>query len=113
MPAFYYTLTEAFHDDVEGLKTLTKLASTQPIFLRNERWLARYSQIQKRLSDLLEELGFPKPAEFGGLGPNRFAKLLTSVVFGDYVSVYLAALRGVDPSEIKLIPEFRKVMQST
>lgn len=113
MPAFYYTLTEALHDDVEGLKALTSLANTQPIFIRNERWLVGHSRIQERLSDLLKTLGFPKSAEFGGVGSNRFAQLLTAVVFGDYVSVYLAALRGVDPSEMKLISELRKVMYTT
>jgi glucose/mannose-6-phosphate isomerase len=110
MPAFYYTLPEAFHDDVEGLKALKTLASVQPIFLRNENWLVGQKRTQERLGSLLQELGFPRANDFAGLGQDRLSQLLTAVAFGDYVSVYLAALRGVDPSEMRLIPEFRKVM---
>lgn len=113
MPAFYYTLPEAFHDDVEGLKALESLANVQPILLRNEAWLAGQKRTQERLRSLLEELGFPKAVEFAGLGSDRLSQLLTAVVFGDYVSVYLAALRGMDPSEMRLILEFRKVMRDT
>jgi glucose/mannose-6-phosphate isomerase len=112
MPAFYYTVPEAFHDDIEGLKALRSLANVQPIFLRNDNWLAGQKRTQERLRILLRELGFPRAIEFAGLGRDRLSQLLTAVVFGDYVSVYLAALRGLDPSEMKLIPEFRKVMRA-
>jgi len=112
MPAFYYVVPEAFHDDVEGLKALKTLANVQTVFLRNENWLAAQGGAQQRLADLLEELGFSRAVEFGGQGQGRLSQLLTSVVFADYVSVYLAALRGVDPSELNVIPGFRKVMRS-
>jgi glucose/mannose-6-phosphate isomerase len=112
MPAFYYTLPEAFHDDVEGLNALKSLANVQPIFLRNENWLKEQERTFERLNVLLMELGFPRPTYFVGLGEDRLSQLLTAVMFGDYVSVYLAALRGVDPSHMKLIPEFRKIMQA-
>lgn len=113
IPAFYYTLPEAYHDDVEGLKALKTLATVQPIFLLNESWLQGQKRTQERLKSLLAELGFPSAMDFVGLGQDRLSQLLTAVMFGDYVSVYLAALRGLDPSEMNLIPEFRKVMHGT
>jgi glucose/mannose-6-phosphate isomerase len=113
MPAFCYTLPEALHDDVEGLKALKTLANVQPIFLLNESWLPGQKRTQERLNSLLAQLGFPRALDFVGLGHDRLSRLLTAVTFGDYVSVYLAALRDVDPSEMSLIREFRKVMSGT
>jgi glucose/mannose-6-phosphate isomerase len=112
MPAFCYTLPEACHNDIEGLEMLTKLAQPQPILLieRDESELQR--RTRERLHNLLTGLGF-NVLEFKGLGENRMQRLLTAVMVGDYVSVYLALLRGVDPSDLSLIPSFRKAMRSS
>lgn len=113
MPAFYYTVPEAYHDDIEGLKNLSQLTRVQPILLRNPDELEGQRRTRERLAALLRELGFPEIAEFQGTGDDKLSQLLTAVLFGDYVSVYLAALRGVDPSHLTLIPKFRAVMQGT
>jgi glucose/mannose-6-phosphate isomerase len=39
-------------------------------------------------------------AEVWTQGESRLAKLLTTMHFGDWVSIYLAAMYGVDPSSI-------------
>jgi len=110
MPAFYYTLPESYHDDVEGLRTLKSLANVQPVFLECDNSPAQI-RTEERLKALLEEIGFPKIVSFTGMGQDRLSQLLTAVVFGDYVSIYLAGLRGIDPSEMRLIPQFRETMQ--
>lgn len=107
MPAIYYTLPEAYHDDIEGLKMICKLSQPQPIFLRDQDEGDRQQRTREKLYGLLTELGL-RVLEFDGLGGNRLERLLTAVMFGDYVSVYLALLRGVDPSELELIPRFRE-----
>jgi len=111
MPAFYYTLPEGYHDDVEGLKTLNQLSRTQPILLRSHEGLEGQRRTREKLYALLAELGFPPVLEFEGIGEDGLGQLLTAVTFGDYVSVYLAALRGLDPSELELIPKFREAMR--
>ncbi len=111
MPAFYYTLPEGYHDDVEGLKMLSKLAQPQPIVLRDKDETVGERRTRERLYGLFAELGFPPLLEYEGFGENRLQRLLTAVMFGDYVSIYLAALRGVDPSELTLIPRFREAMR--
>lgn len=110
MPATCYALTEAYHDDVEGLKTFVELASLQPIVLRDEETEGQ-KRARERLYGLFNELGIPGALEFEGLGENRFERLVTAVTFGDYVSAYLALLREVDPSELALIPKFREAMR--
>ncbi len=111
MPAFYYTLPEGYHDDVEGLKMLGKLAHPQPIFLRDEDESDGQRRTRERLYHLFRELGVQRVLEVEGVGQNRLQRLLTTVMLGDYVSVYLALLREVDPSELTLIPRFREAMR--
>jgi glucose/mannose-6-phosphate isomerase len=112
MPAFYYSLPEGYHDDVEGLRALSQLTHTQPILLRGQEEVEGQRRTREKLRDLFSELGFPVPLQFEGIGKDRLSELLTAVTFGDYVSVYLAALRGIDPSELTLIPRFREAMRA-
>ena len=52
---------------------------------------------RKRLSEeALSDRGIPF-FDLPGPGKGRLNRLLTSVLIGDFVSVYLALLRGVDP----------------
>ena len=108
MPAFCYTLPEGYHDDVEGLKMLSKLAHPQPIFLRDKDESDGQRRTREQLYHLFTELGVQPVLEIEGVGQDRLQRLLTAVMLGDYVSVYLALLRGVDPSELTLIPRFRE-----
>jgi len=110
MPAFYYTLPEGYHNDIEGLKMIGKLARSQPIFLREKDEGDHQRRTRQELYGFLTELGF-RVLEFEGLGENGLQRLLTAVMFGDYVSAYLALLLGVDPSELTLIPRFREAMR--
>lgn len=111
MPAFYYTMPEGFHNDIEGLRTLSQIAKVQPIILRTREELGGQKRTREQLVNSLMEMGFPSVIEFEGSGPDKLTRLLTAVTFGDFVSVYLAALRGVDPADLTLIPKFRAVMR--
>jgi glucose/mannose-6-phosphate isomerase len=111
MPAFFYTVPEAYHDDIEGLRTLRQLVNVKPIILRNRAETPGQMKTREKLYSLLSEIGFPSIIEFEGIGSDRLSQLLTAIMFGDYVSVYLAALRAVDPSEVMLIPKFREAMR--
>jgi glucose/mannose-6-phosphate isomerase len=109
VPAFYFTLPEAYHNDVEGLKTLTELSRPQPILLRNKHQTEGEERTEKRLVELLKQLGFLRVVNFEGIGEDRLGWLLSAITFGDYVSTYLSALRGVDPTKLSLIPSFRAI----
>jgi glucose/mannose-6-phosphate isomerase len=113
MPTFYYTLPEAYHDDVEGLRTLSQLAHVQPVLLRGHDEVEGQGRTRERLLTLLRELGFPAVLPFEGTGRDRLSQLVTAITFGDYVSVYLAILRGLDPSDLTLIPRFREAMRGS
>ncbi len=97
VPAFYLALPEAYHNDIEGLKTLTELSRTQPIILCNQNQTGGDERTEKRLVELLSQLGFARAISFEVAGDNRLGWLLSAITFGDYVSTYLSVLRDVDP----------------
>jgi glucose/mannose-6-phosphate isomerase len=109
VPAFYLTLPEAYHNDIEGLKTLTELARPQPILLRNQNQTEGDERTEKRFVELLSQLGFARPLSFEGVGEDRLGWLLSAITFGDYVSTYLSVLRNVDPTKLFLIPSFKAI----
>lgn len=44
-------------------------------------------------------------------GKSRLARIFSLVMFGDYTSVYLAALKGIDPTPVEIISRLKKEMQ--
>jgi glucose/mannose-6-phosphate isomerase len=109
VPAFYFALPEAYHDDIEGLSTLSQLCKTQPFLLHGQNESEGDMKTASGLEKLLVELGFATPISFEGKGDDRLGWLLSAIIFGDYASTYLAILRDVDPSSLNLIPKFRAI----
>jgi glucose/mannose-6-phosphate isomerase len=112
MPALYITLPEGYHNDIEGLRSLRQLTNSQPIIFRTGDELDGQRRTREQLFRLLRDLGFAPVLEIEGKGSGTLSRLLTCITFADYVSVYLAVLRGLDPTELKLIPGFRKTMRT-
>ena len=50
-------------------------------------------------------------SELGGFTGERLARMASLVLFGDYVSLYLALLNGVDPTPIASIDAFKRRLQ--
>ena len=107
IPAFYLSYPECYHDDIEGLQSLHELCTTQPIFLMTKNNTSSQNKTQESLFKLIDDLGLPPILTFQGIGETLLCELLTAVTFSDYVSVYLAMLRGVDPTGLTQIPRFR------
>jgi glucose/mannose-6-phosphate isomerase len=108
MPAFYMTMPECYHNDIEGLELLNRLCSTQPIFLRTKATESQ-SKTTENFYALLRDLGFSPVMAFEGQGDDVLSELLTAITFGDFVSAYLALIRRVDPTDLLLIPKFKAV----
>lgn len=108
-PAMFFTLPEAYHDDVEGLKALSELTKPQPIILRSYAQRGDEQLAGKKLLETFSQLDFPQPLFFSGMGDGRFEWLISAITFGDFVSFYLSVLKRVDPSKLSLIPDFRAI----
>ncbi|MBC7081185.1 MAG: bifunctional phosphoglucose/phosphomannose isomerase [Thermoplasmatales archaeon] len=107
MLAFDFQVSECNHNEIEAwerdLKNLTC------IFLRgNEN-----EEVKKRFDFMKRKYGEKAIIiEYFAEGKSLFAKMISSLYIGDYVSLYKANLDGFDPIETKLIKELKKELAS-
>jgi glucose/mannose-6-phosphate isomerase len=109
LPAFCSELPEADHNEVCGWEASDGLAPMSAVFLddrdlsdRERRRIALTSDIARRGAATVERI------ETRGETPVE--RLLSAVLLGDLVSVYIAALRGVDPTPVSAIDDFKRAL---
>jgi glucose/mannose-6-phosphate isomerase len=114
IPAFYNVFPELNHNEMTGfdIKEATKHLSQNFIFLIlfDEE---DHSKIQKRmkiLKNLYEERNL-KVEILKLEGQNRFYKIFSSLVLANWTSFYLAKEYGVEPEEVPMIEEFKKLIE--
>ncbi len=54
----------------------------------------------------------PEPIVVQAKGDSALEHLLWLVAFGDFVSLYLALLNGLNPAPVDLVEKFKKVLAS-
>lgn len=106
--AVWNTFPELNHNETVGWGLDEALArSIHVIILRDATESPRLAQ---RVA-ITKELAF---ARAGGLdevraqGQGKLARLLSAILMGDFVTWYLATLRGVDPTPVKVIDDLKR-----
>lgn len=103
VPAKWGFFSELNHNEIMGWEAPKKLASCfSTIFIREK---GEPEEIRQRI-EVTKELMFAeteKIFEVRSVGASRLAKMLYAIYIGDFASVYLAILRGVDPTPVKTI----------
>lgn len=107
-PCYYNFFPELNHNEIVGTEVPEELLKkVEIIILRDESDPAR---IQKRIEvtkTILEE-------RVGGIsevwaeGKSQLAKLFSLIYIGDFTSLYLAILNGIDPSPVNVISHLKK-----
>ena len=103
VPAKWDVFSELNHNEIVGWERADELAkSFSAIFLRDrEEPMAIQSRIEIT-KELMEQEGVAQ-LEIQAQGKSRLARMLSTVLVGDFTSVYLSVLRGVDPTPVKTI----------
>lgn len=110
--AFYEELPELHHNAIIGYGLPGGIArETAVVFLESDtlvhpRTKLRYEYTKR----LLREAGVGVLA-VGAWGRSALAQMMSLVLFGDYVSAYLAFLYGVDPTPTAVIDELKAWMR--
>lgn len=111
--AVWNTFPELNHNETVGWGLDEDLArSLHVIILRDSREPDRLAQ---RVS-ITRELAFARAAgvdEVRARGEGKLARLLSVILVGDFVSWYLAVLRGVDPTPVAVIDELKRRLSET
>jgi glucose/mannose-6-phosphate isomerase len=104
--AFWSDLPEANHNQICGWERGRAMAPLSAVFLCDPD---QHPLVQTRM-DLLaaevERAGAPA-LHVHARGESRLERVLSLVLLGDIVSVYLAVLAGVDPTPVEPIERFK------
>jgi len=110
VPAFQATLPELDHNDVEGWSDGIG-AGFVAVVLRHAEEHARIAARVGITRALVRAAGL-EVREVRASGASKLQRLLSLLLLGDFTSVYLAILRGVDPSPVPVISELKERLRS-
>jgi glucose/mannose-6-phosphate isomerase len=112
MVAFWGVMPEMNHNELVGWAGDDDLDRFTAVFLRHAGEHAQAKARFEFTGRLIQERG-GRLVQIDSRGDTAPERLLTSSLAGDAVSVYLAALRGVDPTPVKVIGELKAKMGET
>jgi glucose/mannose-6-phosphate isomerase len=102
MPAFSHELPELDHNEVVGWSAASELGRFSAVFLDDSDLHPR-TRRRIELTRSLVEAAAAATFLVQTRGVSCTERVLSLVLLGDLVSVYLAALRGVDPAPVEMI----------
>ena len=106
MMAFFGLVPEFNHNDISGWSEGAVRESCIPIFLYEEKMSKVKKKAMNAAIDTLKTYDV-EPMIVKIRGRSTMEKLLRSTMIGDYVSLYLAFLKGIDPSQVASISELK------
>jgi glucose/mannose-6-phosphate isomerase len=104
--AFWSELPEANHNEICGWGRGRDLAPLAGVFLEDPDQHPRVHDRIARTAAEVERAGAPA-INVRARGETRLERVLSLVLLGDLVSVYLAVLEGVDPTPVEPITRFK------
>jgi glucose/mannose-6-phosphate isomerase len=106
MPCSAHQLPELDHNEIVGWQRAAELGRFSAVFL-DDPWL--HPRLRDRIQ-LTYQLVAPRAAAcycVRSVGESSLERVLSLVLLGDLVSLYLAVLAGLDPSPVELIEQFK------
>ena len=100
--AFWAELPEANHNEVSGWVRGAQRAPLAAIFLHDSDHHPRVVRQMELAAEEVARAGAPH-IDVRPRGDSRFERVLSLVLLGDLVSVYLAVLEGVDPTPVEAL----------
>ena len=106
--AFYEVFPEVNHNAVVGYQFPPELASKIVVVLLQSASLSQRIQLRYRVTCRLLERAKVDYQIVDGDGTSPLSQMMSLVLFGDYVSYYLAMLYKIDPTPVKAIDYLKK-----
>lgn len=110
VPAFNNSLPEMNHNEIVGWEELVN--ANREFFLMTLRDSAENPQLTKRFTatkDLISDR-FAGAIELESSGKSRLTRLFSLIYLGDFASVYLALLYGIDPTPVDRIQVLKSLI---
>ena len=109
MPAFWHEIPELDHNEIVGWEASRELGSFSAVFLDDSDL---HPRIRQRIELTRGLIAADAAATFRieTVGSTATERLLSLVVLGDLVSLYLAVLRGIDPTPVAMIDRLKSAL---
>src|SRR6195256_5232485 len=108
-PAFFHELPELDHNELAGWEGARDVGRFSAVFLDDSD---AHPRVKERM-DLTERLIAGNAAASFRVetrGQTAIERVISLVLLGDLVSIYLASLRGVDPGPVRAIDELKAAL---
>ena len=109
LPAFCTELPELDHNEIVGWEGAMGVAPFSAVFLDDSDLHPRIRQRIELTRGLIASRG-AHTFRVDTIGETRMERLVSVVLLGDLVSLYMAALRGVDPGPIEVIDQLKAAL---
>jgi glucose/mannose-6-phosphate isomerase len=107
LPAFAGELPELDHNEIVGWASAGGLGAFSAVLLDDSDLHPRIRQRIALTQQLIAEAG-AGAERVESVGGTRLERLISLVLLGDLVSLYLAVLRGVDPASIEVLTRLKQ-----
>jgi glucose/mannose-6-phosphate isomerase len=107
LPAFAAELPEADHNEIVGWESASELGSFLAVFLEDSDQHPRVRQRIEVTANLVEA-GAAGTVRLESRGSSAVERVMSLVLLGDLVSIYLAVLRGTDPTPVEPIERLKE-----
>jgi glucose/mannose-6-phosphate isomerase len=105
--AFWSELPEANHNQICGWERGREMAPLSGVFLGDPDQHPRVKRRIELMTAEVERTGAPA-IQVDARGESRLERVLSLVLLGDMVSVYLAVLSDVDPTPVEALSRFKQ-----
>ena len=109
VPAFAGELPEADHNEIVGWESAASLGSFLAVFLQDADQHPRVRQRVELTASLIEG-GAAGTLRLESIGSNPVERVMSLVLLGDLVSIYLAVLRDIDPTPVETIDRLKAAL---
>ena len=107
MIAFNGVIPEMNHNEIVGWSECVQRTKCRPVFLYEDGTLNVAGSMMNESIEVLRSSGID-PEVIHIEGRTTLERSLKAVMLGDYVSLFLASMNGVDPMDIAPITSFKK-----
>jgi glucose/mannose-6-phosphate isomerase len=106
IPAFWHELPELDHNELVGWASAAELGRFSAVFLEDSDTHPRIADRVELTERLIRETA-TGTFRVQTQGTTSIERVFSLILLGDLVSVYLAALRGVDPGPVDVIQQLK------
>jgi len=109
LPCFWHELPELDHNEICGWEGAREVGRFSAVFLDDSDVHPRLKERIELTEKLIADNAVAR-YRLQTRGQSSVERVVSLVLLGDLVSIYMAALRGVDPGQVRLIDELKAAL---